>query len=238
MRSGREFKTPESFVDAFGRVLGGASADPAFLHAFWLLTQIPLAARGPTFAADLRALGIKVPPDPSLMDVAAGFAGEVDRYAREKGGRTDLGEMAQMAAVESLMSTVGPDLPSLFQPAPHDVQRALGRLASGERFSVLAREFFARLTERTLAYYLSRELSNHIGFGKRFSDDTARSRFDQSLAWYCREASQIVEAFAGAWYGKHVYQGAGITPVTVGYFAPVAFKKLRDELRQGRDAYE
>jgi hypothetical protein len=90
------------------------------------------------------------------MDVAAGFAGEVDRYAREKGGRTDLGEMAQMAAVESLMSMVGPDLPSLFEPRPQDLQWALGRLASGERFSGLAREFFARLTERTLGYIRQR----------------------------------------------------------------------------------
>ena len=35
--------------------LENASADPAFLHAFWLLTQIPLAARGPEFIEDLRA---------------------------------------------------------------------------------------------------------------------------------------------------------------------------------------
>ena len=33
-----------------------ASTDPAFLHAFWLLTQIPLAARGPTFAEEINNL--------------------------------------------------------------------------------------------------------------------------------------------------------------------------------------
>jgi hypothetical protein len=35
--------------------LQSAANDPAFLDAFWLLTQIPLAARGPDFAGDLRA---------------------------------------------------------------------------------------------------------------------------------------------------------------------------------------
>ena len=51
--------------------LMGASNDPAFLHAFWLLTQIPLAARGPAFAEDLRRLRFEVSDQPSLMDVAA-----------------------------------------------------------------------------------------------------------------------------------------------------------------------
>jgi hypothetical protein len=62
--------------------------DPAFLHAFWLLTQIPLAARGPAFAEDLRRLGLEVSDQPSLLDVAAAFSGAVDRYARQRGGRT------------------------------------------------------------------------------------------------------------------------------------------------------
>jgi hypothetical protein len=35
-----------SAADAAEVSLQGASDDPAFLHAFWLLTQIPLAARG------------------------------------------------------------------------------------------------------------------------------------------------------------------------------------------------
>src|SRR6185369_2904373 len=98
-------------ADAAETALHGASKDPAFLHAFWLLTQIPLAARGPEFAKDLRRLGVDVPDQPSLMDVAAAISAAVDRHAREQGGRTDLGEMAQMAAVESLAASVGPNLP-------------------------------------------------------------------------------------------------------------------------------
>ena len=52
------------------------------------------------------------------MEVAGAFSDAVDRHTRDLGGRTDLGEMAQMAAVESLMATVGPTLPSLFEPQP------------------------------------------------------------------------------------------------------------------------
>ena len=169
-------------ADAAEKSLQVAARDPAFLHAFWLLTQIPLAARGPTFAADLRRLGLRVDDHPSLMEIAGAFSDAVDRHARDHGGRTDLGEMAQMAAVESLMATVGPTLPSLFEPRPAEVQRAIGRLAGGDRFSALAHAFFARLTERSLDYYLSRELASHIGPGKRFADDGERAEFDAALA--------------------------------------------------------
>jgi hypothetical protein len=237
LRLGAEIDTvAASAADAAETSLQAASKDPAFLHAFWLLTQVPLAARGPDFAANLRRVGVQVTDQPSLMDVVAAVSVEVDRYARERGGRTDLGEMAQMAAVESLTALVGPNLPSLFEPSPEEVQRAVGRLAGGDRFSGLAREFFARLTQRSLAYYLSRELSKHIGPSERFRDDAARSEFDNALDRHCREASRIVEVFAGGWYGKKVYQGDGLTPDAVRRFAPVAFKKIRAELRKRRDA--
>jgi hypothetical protein len=223
-------------ADAAETSLQATAADPAFLHAFWLLTQTPLAARGPAFAEDLGRLGIMVADHPSLLDVVAAISAAVDRHARDQGGRTDLGEMAQMAAVESLTAVVAPALPSLFGPSPEDVQRAIGRLAGGGHFSTLAREFFTRLTQRTLDYYLSRELSNHIGAGERFRDDAARSRFNQALDQHCREASRIVEEFAGGWYGKNAYQGEGLTPDAVSRFAPIAFKKIRAELRKRRDA--
>ena len=161
---------------------------------------------------------------------------EARRHGLLLGRRTDLGEMAQMAAVESIAALVGPRLPSLFEPNPGEVQRSVGRFAGGDRFSALAREFFARLTQRSLDYYLSRELSNHTGAGERFGDDAARSQFDDALDRHCREAARIVEAFAGGWYGKNVYQSSGLTPEAIRRFAPVAFKKIRAELRKRRDA--
>jgi hypothetical protein len=216
--------------------LQGAASDDAFLHSFWLLTQLPLAARSSSFAQDLRNLGVPINDHPSLIDVVAAFSAAVDEHARQHGGRTDLGEMAQMAAVESIAGLVGSSLPSLFAPNPDEVQQAIGRLASGDRFSTLAREFFTRLTRRCLDYYLSRELSNHIGPDRRFRTDRERREFDVSLDRHCREASRIVETFAGGWYGKNVYSGGGLTPAAVHRFAPIAFKKLRDELRKRRNA--
>jgi hypothetical protein len=102
----------------------------------------------------------------------------------------------------------------------------------------LAREFFSRLTQRCLDYYLSRELNSHVGVGARFRDDRTRSEFDSALGQHCREASRIVETFAGGWYGKNVYQGDGLTPEDIRKFAPIAFRKIRAELRKRRDVGE
>jgi len=157
-----------SAADAAEYALQRAASDPGFLEAFWLLTQLPLAARGPAFADDLRRLGLDVPDQPGLMDLTAAFTEAIDRTAQGTGG--DLGEMARLAATESLSEVIGTALPALFGVDPQDVRRELGKYASGDRFAVLAREFFSRLTYRTLDYYLSRELANHIGPDRRFDD--------------------------------------------------------------------
>ena len=193
-------------AEAAEAALATASRDPALADALWLLTHIPLAARGPDYADDLDALGLGTDAPESLPDLTAAISAALDEKTRISGGRTDLGEMAGLALVESLAATVGPELPGLFEPTPAELRTALGRLASGDRFARLARDFFSRLTHRCLDYYLSRELAKHVGSGNRFADDGNRARFDAALAQHCREASRIVESFAGGWYGKNVYQ--------------------------------
>ncbi|MEO1512094.1 MAG: hypothetical protein AAFU70_08480 [Planctomycetota bacterium] len=152
------------------------------------------------------------------------------------GGRNDLGEMAGQALIESLTASIEPDLPSLFTPEPGEVRTALGRLASGDRFAAFARQFFGRLTYRTLDYYLSRELANHVGEGQRFGTDAARRTFDEALSHHCGEASRIVEAYAGGWYGKTVWQKDALTREATQRFAAYGLKKIRDELGRRQQA--
>ncbi|MEQ8652425.1 MAG: hypothetical protein RIC87_08175 [Kiloniellales bacterium] len=222
-------------AEAAERALQQAADDPLLGHAVWLLAALPLAARAPGWTERLRELGLETDGPPSLFELTAALSATLDKKAIELGGRTDLGEMAQMALVESLVQTIEPQLPSLFTPDPAEVRTALGRLSGGERFGALARTFFSRLTNRSLNYYLSRELANHIGADRRFTTDQERRQFDQSLALHCQESARIVEAFAGGWYGKTVWQQDELTPESTQRFARYSFKKIRDELRRRRD---
>src|ERR1700722_183014 len=143
--------------------LDDAARDPALVHSFWLLTQLPLCARQADFVEQLSRIGVSVADEPSLMELVGGFSDAVDDHVYHKGGRTDLGEMAQMGAAEALTAVLGGRTANLFGETADDVRRELARLGTPTNFSGLARSFFARLTERYLTYFLSRELSNTLG---------------------------------------------------------------------------
>jgi hypothetical protein len=223
-------------ADAAEHGLERASHDEGLAHAFWLLTQIPQVARRENFSERLRELGLTVSSKPTLLEIVTAFTRAVDGHVSESGGRSDLGEMAQHAASETLASVAGRELPSLFGPTATDVQQALAKLGTSDRFSIVARDFFSRVMGRSLGYFLSRELSKHVGPNKRFAVVGEHSDFNAALDLHCREASRIIKEFSGGWYGKTLQEQKTITKDEARKFAHVAFKKLRAELRKRRDA--
>ena len=116
------------------------------------------------FVAELAKIGVSITGEATLMELVGGLSDAVDAHVYRVGGRTDLGEMAQMGAAETLSSVLGQRTTSLFETTPEDVHRELARLGTPVNFSVVARDFFARVTERYLTYFLSRELSNTLEY--------------------------------------------------------------------------
>jgi hypothetical protein len=206
-----------------------AAQDVALVHSFWLLTQIPLAAHKENFAQELQGRGLNVSNKPTLLEIASAFSDTVERYARRHGGRTDLGEMAQLAATESLTALSSEKTPTLFGVTASAVQKSLGKFSTEQRFGVLARDFFARLTRRYLMYFLSRELPKHVGEKRRFHNIEDHTEFVQALETHCVQTSLIVERFAGEWFSKTEYV-SGITEERAKGFVYVAMKKLGAEL--------
>jgi hypothetical protein len=144
--------------------------------------------------------------------------------------------MAQHAASETIATLAGRQLPGLIGATASDVQQALAKLDSSDRFTIVARDFFSRLTSRSLGYFLSRELSKHVGPDKRFRAVNEHSEFKDALDLHCREASRIIKEFSADWYGKRLHEQREITPLEARKFAHIVFKKLRAELRRRRDA--
>src|SRR5438094_1132768 len=80
-------------ADAAEHGLERASQDEGLAHAFWLLTQIPQAARQPNFAERLWELNLQVSSSrPTLLEIVAAFTNAVDRHVGERSKRSDLGE--------------------------------------------------------------------------------------------------------------------------------------------------
>jgi hypothetical protein len=134
-----------------------AGRDAALIHSFWLLTQLPLRAHRSDYLDQLDQIGVAVGAQPTVLDIVGAFSEAVDSHIYEHGGRTDLGEMAQMGAAEILAAALHNRAETLF--GSDDVQGALAQLGTPVQFSHLARAFFARVTERYVTYFLSRELS-------------------------------------------------------------------------------
>ena len=210
-----------------------ARGDPVLANTVWLLTQLPLAARSDRFATELVSLGFAPGSEQSLLSVVAGLSRAVDSQIGGAQPRTDFGELARQAASESLSTLVGAQLPGLFASTPADFQIELAKFATKDRFAVLARDFFTRLTFKTLDYYISRVLPDYVGPGRPLHSFDQQDEFRAGLAQHCREAAVIVEAFAGGWLSKAQFQGRLTKEATQG-FTDYALKKMRDELRARR----
>jgi hypothetical protein len=223
----------DAVAEASERDFIAARGDPVLGHTTWLLTQLPLVARSDNFAGELVALGFSETSQQSLLNVVAEFPSAVERHTGGASGRTDLGELARQAAAESLSTLVGQQLPTLFGTSPTDLKIELAKFATRARFAILARDFFSRLTFKTLDYYVSRVLANHVGPGRALDSLERRADFESALRLHCREASLIVEQFAGGWFSKAEYE-RNLTPEAAQSFTDYALKKMREELRMRR----
>lgn len=220
----------DATTDAAERGLELADGDAGLCHAFYLLAQVALAGRQEDFVAALEHIGVKVSAEPGVLNIVGSFTDAVDKHLQSSRARTDIGEMAQMAAAESLTAVLSERSRSLFGTTAADVKQAVTSCSTPAGFSVLAHDFFARFTQRYLTYHLGRELSNHVGPDRRFSNPAEHTQFVDQLKVHCREAAIIVRDFAGKWHSKTNFEG-GITPAKARGFVHVALNKLRRELK-------
>ena len=221
----------DATMSAAEKGLDLATADAGLSHAVWLLAHLALAAREDDFQSALRDKSVDAGDASSAIDVVAGFSEAMDRYLADKCARTDIGEMAQLAASETLSTLVGDRAQGLFGESAESVQEALRSFSTKDGFATLAHSFFSRFTERYLGYHLSRELSQHVGINQRFSDPAAHSEFLEKLASHSRQVALIVREFSGGWYSKSRFE-TGISERSARGFASYSLTKIRDELRR------
>jgi hypothetical protein len=133
-----------------------------------------------------------------------------------------------------LVEHISPKLPSLFAPEPSDIQAALASLGKKREFGELSCTFFAKLTNDSMNYFLSKTLATHLGEGQRFATMNEMGQFEKALNTHCREASLVVEQFSADWFSKHEYEEGGeISRESSNDFASYALKKMKDKLKEG-----
>ena len=216
----------QATAEAAVAALDAAQRDPGMAHILFLLAKTALASREKDFCAELERHGIRVPTSPSIYDLTAGFSDAFHKWhSTSRVRRTDLGEMAELAATEAMTRCTNERSRQLI-PTGDELQNAFRSLSTPKWFSILAHEFFTRFTQR---YLLDRELSHHIGGNGRFPDRKALNDFVKDLGTHCREAALIVKKYSADWFSKANFED-GITEARAKIFSQTCIKKLRAEL--------
>jgi hypothetical protein len=220
-------------IKAAERGLRRASKDRGVIETVWLLTRLPHAAKAGRLVDALGPLGTRVHDDPGLMSLAAAVNDALDASLANNRGRTDLGEMAQMAATEALIATLARKAETFFDPSPPDILRELAALHTVKQFGSFAKTFFGRLTFKCMDYFLSRVLYTHVGEGRRFLTLARLGGFMRALEIHCVEAARYVDRFSGEWLAKTHWENGAISRDDARDLAHGAIAKLLAELTQG-----
>lgn len=214
------------------RGLNLASKDDGVANVIFMLMSTVWSSRKEDFTRALSDLGVPIRQEPSLLDVVGGFDEALDKSLRRAGHRTDLAEIARLSAVDAFTDICRSETGNLFGVTGNETREALKKYATSERFGAVGQNFFGKFLYRFLDYHLSRELPNHIGPNKQFASPNACGEFRDALALHCHQTARIVKEFSGCWPSATEFR-EGISAENIRTkFMPVAFKKIRSELKQ------
>lgn len=219
----------ESTAVAAANAFKNFDSDPGLPYCYWLLTQITWHAKSDDFYEILELLDLDVRDETSALGFVAKVSSHATSEIKDLGKTTIFTEIAQLSMREVLTEIISERSQTLFGTTTEDIRLACASLAAKKQFGLLSRQFFSNFLNRTLQFFISKEISNHVGGGKSFEDVEAVEDFEVALDSFCYQSSKIVEDFAGGWYSKRNWEG-DISYDDARKFVHVAIEKLKSEL--------
>jgi hypothetical protein len=201
--------------------------DNGVLGAFQFLVNLAVASREENPQAWLLNVGIELPDNPTPLS----FAKAVSAWIEPQRDSFEYSEIAQGAAGDAISNWYRENqltTESLFKSLedPFEVWRKAG---DGAGFCELSRLFFAKFTQRYLAYFLDREASAALGnFGQQLE------RHIDTISLHAFETAKITQSFAAGWFNKHAKGGVPSEEEIQGFLS-IALGKMRDELQREGD---
>lgn len=204
-------------------------SDTSLAFSYWLLTQITSRARSENFSEEIKKLGLDISKTKDAFDFLSRIAAFSRAQIKLRGENFPISEFAQLSLSEVLTETIGAQSQTHFGTTQEDIILACRKYSSPNQFAKLARLYFAKVLNRVLQFFISKESPQKIGAGKKFKDISELSSFNLALEGYCYQSAKVVEDFAGGWYSKRNWQGR-ISEQDAKGFVSVAVDKLRTEI--------
>lgn len=223
----------EAVSHAWERSFDSVRDDAGFREAVWLLAQLGAAGKSRDPVAALISAGVDIGHASSAVEVALSLSLSMEDRLAAARRRSDFGELAHRALVSAVTEHLQGHMPTLIESTHEDIQGALKKCGRDKPFGTLARNFFARLTNECLSYFLSKTLPAQVGEGRRFATTAQLSSFEQAMRTHCSEAAEIVERFSSDWLSKHYYEEGGkIGRESAEGFGWFGLEKMRRELER------
>lgn len=220
-------------IHATKQELESLKNEPSISYSFWLLTRITWFARQQNFVSSMEQIGVDLVGSSSALSFISAVSDHNRKQFVSYQGSTVFREIANLALKQALSNTVAVTTPSLFGSTIDDIQAACKKYSSKKQFGILSRHFFSSFFTRSLHYFIDKELSNHIGPGKRLATIEDGRAFSDALTVYAWQTSKIIEDFAAGWYSKQNWKTEGeITLQDAHKFVTFALRKFQMELNR------
>lgn len=222
----------EAVTHAWEKAFNAVQNDPGFAEAVWLLMQVGYAGKRIDSSGHVDSIGIDMSGASSVVEVAMLLNDVMERRLASSRQRSDFGELAQRALISAVTDQLQQSMPTLLEPTAEDVRCAVKKCGKEKAFGKLAREFFGRLTNECLGYFLSKTLPAQVGEGRRFTTTGQLSEFEAAMRTHCAEASEIVEDYSRDWFSKEVWKEGHISRESAEKFGWYGLEKMRRELAE------
>lgn len=220
------------FGDADVKRFGTLAREPVVVQAMWALMTLPALARGAgNFESAVSSVGLQVPD--KGWESPVGFVDAVVSSIEQRstpGTAATFGDIALVALRQTLLTHLARSAGSLFETSREEIRRTWSSFGTSDRFGDLAQTYLASLLERSVQYYVSREVPQQLGGQRRFADPDDVDAFNRDVSVWCRERAAIAEKFASAWLSKEVFTRGRPTPEAAARFVGYALAKVGSEV--------
>lgn len=222
-----------STIRASSEALRAGIKDGGLSFVFYFLTQLALSTRRTQPREALAALGLRLPDSPTNLDLTVEVHRLIDEHFKKAGQRSDVAEMAQLAAGETLANYLRNRPRDLFASSETQLFSDLHQLGSQRTFGEVSRAFFSNFMSRMLGFYLSKFV---LPGGRQRLVNSADdlTQFNIALKQHTYQRAAVIHQFAEKWFSKTEFE-RGIDENNTRRFVAYACRKLENEFLQGMD---
>jgi hypothetical protein len=145
-----------STIRASSEALRAGIKDGGLAFVFYFLTQLALSTRRRRAQEALTSLGLRLPDNPTHLDLTVEIHRLIDEHFKEIGRKSDVAELAQLAVGETLANYLRNRPRDLFASSQDQLFDDLRQLGSQRTFGEISRVFFSNFMSRMLGFYLSK----------------------------------------------------------------------------------